>query len=105
MFGNMLGKLQEVRQEMEAVKARLAETTISRQSPDGLIRVTLSGMREIRDLHIDPVLLQSTEAGQLESRLKELLNEGLREADRQSEEAMKSVAGGLLGGLKLPGLF
>lgn len=105
MFGNMLGKLQELRQEMEKVKTRLAETLISRQSGDGAIRVTLSASREIRELHIDPVLLEPEEASRLEAALMGLLNEGLREADRQSEEAMKSAAGGLLGGLNLPGLF
>lgn len=101
----MFGKLQEIRQEVDEVKARLAETSIVRQSPDGSLRVTLSGLREIRELHIDPVLLQPEEASRLQAGLMEVLNEGLREADRQSEEAMKSVAGGLLGGLKLPGLF
>lgn len=101
----MLGKLQELRQEMENAKARLAETLISRQSPDGTIRVTLSAGREIRELHIDPLLLQQADISRLEAGLSEVLNEALREADRQNEAVMKSAAGGLLGGLNLPGLF
>lgn len=93
MFGDMMGmmsKLKEAQQKVEETKKRLDTVTLSEQSNDGLLKVTITANREIKSLDIDDELLEDKE--QLEDYLILTLNKAIQKATEVNEAEISAVA-------------
>ncbi|HQW69788.1 MAG TPA: YbaB/EbfC family nucleoid-associated protein [Flavobacterium sp.] len=93
MFGdmmNMMGKLKETQQKIEATKQRLDTVLIDEKSNDGLLEVTLTANRKIKSIAIDESLLQDKE--QLEDYLILVLNKAIERATNVNEAELVAVA-------------
>ena len=87
---NMMGKLKETQQKIEASKQRLDTVLIDEKSNDGLLEVTLTANRKIKSIAIDESLLQDKE--QLEDYLILLLNKAIERATNVNEAELAAVA-------------
>lgn len=93
MFGDlmgMMGKLKETQNKIEETKKRLDTVLIDEQSHDGLLKVTLTANRKIRNLDIDKSLLEDKE--QLEDYLILVLNKAIEKATAVNEAELAAVA-------------
>ena len=93
MFGdmmNMMGKLKETQQKIEATKQRLDTVLIDEKSNDGLLNVTITANRKIRSITIDESLLEDKE--QLEDYLILVLNKAIEKATNVNEAELAAVA-------------
>ena len=93
MFGdmmNMMGKLKETQQKIEAIKLRLDTILIDEKSNDGLVQVTLTANRKIKAITIDESLLEDKE--QLEDYLILVLNKAIEKATNINETELAAVA-------------
>jgi DNA-binding YbaB/EbfC family protein len=93
MFGdmmNMMGKLKETQQKIEATKLRLDTVLIDEKSNDGLLQVTLTASRKIKAIAIDESLLEDKE--QLEDYLILVLNKAIEKATNINETELAAVA-------------
>ena len=93
MFGdmmNMMGKLKETQQKIEATKLRLDTVLIDEQSNDGLLKVTITANRKIKTVEVDESLLEDKE--QLEDYLILVLNKAIEKATSINELELASVA-------------
>ncbi|HEX9979216.1 MAG TPA: YbaB/EbfC family nucleoid-associated protein [Flavobacterium sp.] len=93
MFGDlmgMMGKLKETQQKIEDTKKRLDTVLIDEQSSDGLLKVTLTANREIKNISIDDSLLDDKE--QLEDYLVLVLNKAITKAGNVNEAELGAVA-------------
>jgi DNA-binding YbaB/EbfC family protein len=99
MFGDLFSKMQEAQQRMQDSKARLRDIIIDCQAGEGLVKVSATGNREIKSVEIDASLLHPDRKEELEDLLLVALNRGLKDAENAWEAEMRSVAGGMLGGL------
>jgi len=93
MFGdmmNMMGKLKETQQKIEATKQRLDSVLIDEKSNDGLLNVTITANRKIRSISIDESLLEDKE--QLEDYLILVLNKAIEKATNINEAELAAVA-------------
>lgn len=93
MFGdmmNMMGKLKETQQKIEATKQRLDTVLIDEKSNDGLLKVTLTANRKIKSISIDESLLEDKE--QLEDYLILVLNKAIERATNVNEAELAAVA-------------
>lgn len=93
MFGdmmNMMGKLKETQQKIEATKQRLDNVLIDEKSNDGLLEVTLTANRKIKSISIDESLLEDKE--QLEDYLILVLNKAIERATNVNEAELAAVA-------------
>lgn len=93
MFGdmmNMMGKLKETQQKIEATKQRLDTVLIDEKSNDGLLEVTLTANRKIKSISIDESLLEDKE--QLEDYLILVLNKAIERATNVNEAELAAVA-------------
>lgn len=96
MFGDMMGKLQEMKQKMEESKARLNNITVQGESPNGLVQVTVNGNRRVKSIEIKQELLNENDKEQLEDFLIIALNKAIEQADKVNETEMGSAAQGML---------
>lgn len=87
---NMMGKLKETQQKMEATKQRLDSVLIDEKSNDNLLNVTITANRKIRSISIDESLLEDKE--QLEDYLILVLNKAIEKATNVNEAELAAVA-------------
>ena len=93
MFGDimgMMGKLKETQQKVEETKKRLDFVLIDEKSSDGLLEVTLSANRKIKNITISDDLLQDKEM--LEDYLVNVLNKAIEKATKVHETELAAVA-------------
>ncbi|MCL9804378.1 YbaB/EbfC family nucleoid-associated protein [Flavobacterium amniphilum] len=93
MFGDimgMMGKLKETQQKIEDTKKRLDTVLVDEQSSDGLLKVTLTANRTIRNVSIDESLLADKD--QLEDYLVMVLNKAIEKATSVNEAELGAVA-------------
>lgn len=87
---NMMGKLKETQQKIEATKQRLDSVLIDEKSNDNLLNVTITANRKIRSISIDDSLLEDKE--QLEDYLILVLNKAIEKATNVNEAELAAVA-------------
>lgn len=93
MFGDMMGmmnKIKETQQKVEETKERLKTVYLEEKSTDGLLKVTISASREIKNLEIADELLEDKE--QLEDYLVLTLNKAIARATEVNEAELAAVA-------------
>ncbi|RFN58371.1 YbaB/EbfC family nucleoid-associated protein [Marixanthomonas ophiurae] len=90
MFGDMMGKLKEAQEKVEATKKRLDTVLIDEKSSDNLLKITLTANREIKKIEIDDSLLEDKE--QLEDYLIVNLNKAIKKATDVNEAEIGAVA-------------
>ena len=86
----MMGKLKETQEKVAATKKRLDTVLIDEKSSDGLLRVTLTANRTIKEITIDDSLLRDKE--QLEDYLVLTLNKAIDKASEVHETELAAVA-------------
>jgi len=99
MLGDLFSKLQEAQQKMQEGKQKLANVIIEGEAGDGAVKVSMTGNREVKTISVNDSLLSPERKEELEDLLITALNRALQNAEKQFEEEMKDVAGGMLGGL------
>ena len=97
-MGDMMGKLQEMKQRADEAKATLDAAVIKTEGAGGDIKIEINGNRRLKSLYIAPALQHSGKE-ELEEQLLVTLNKAIEAADRMNEAEMKKAAGGLLPGL------
>ena len=93
MFGDIMGimgKLKETQQKVEETKKRLDFVLIDEKSNDGLLEVTLTANRKIKNITIADELLSDKEM--LEDYLVNVLNKAIEKATNIHETELAAVA-------------
>ncbi|TQI70661.1 hypothetical protein JM79_1582 [Gramella sp. Hel_I_59] len=93
MFGDMMGmmnKLKEAQEKVEQTKKRLDTVLIDEQSADGLLKVTITANREVKNISVDEQLLDDKE--QLEDYLVLTMNKAIKKATDINEAEIGSAA-------------
>ena len=93
MFGDIMGvmgKLKETQQKVEETKKRLDFVLIDEKSNDGLLEVTLTANRKIKNITVSDDLLNDKEM--LEDYLVNVLNKAIEKATNVHETELAAVA-------------
>ena len=104
--GNMsklLKQAQSVQQEIEKVQNQLSDMIIEGESGGGMVKVKVNGKQEVLELNIDKTTMEEDKEV-IEDLIVSALNKALSKAQIDSQEKMNSVAGGMMSGLKIPGM-
>ena len=104
--GNMsklLKQAQSVQQEIEKVQNELSDMIIEGESGGGMVKVKVNGKQEVLELNIDETTMEEDKEI-IEDLIVSALNKALSKAQTDSQEKMNSVAGGMMSGLKIPGM-
>ncbi len=86
----MMGKLQETQAKVEATKKQLDTVYLQEKSSDGLLNITITANREIKNIEVKDELLEDKE--QLEDYLVLTLNKAIKKASDLHEEELGKVA-------------
>ena len=104
--GNMsklLKQAQQMQQQIESVQNELADLIIEAESGGGMVSVKVNGKQELLDINIDEEAI--TEGKEmLEDLIISAINKAISKSQTDSQEKMNSVTGGMMGGMKIPGM-
>ena len=104
--GNMsklLKQAQDVQKQIEQVQNQLSDMIIESEAGGGMIKVKVNGKQEVLELSIDKTTLEEDKEV-IEDLIVSALNKALSKAQADSQEKMNSVTGGMMSGLKIPGI-
>jgi DNA-binding YbaB/EbfC family protein len=107
MFGNMgdmMKKVQKMKTAMSEMQEKLLALRIEGASGGGLVKATVDGEGTIKEVHIDPSLLDPSEGEVLEDLLVAACHDAQEKAKDKAAEEMNKATGGfsLPKGMKLP---
>ena len=102
-MSKMLKQAQQVQKQMENVQNELEDLKITGESGGGLVNATVKGKMEILNLNLKDEILKE-EKDLIEDLIISAVNNALTKAQDESQTRMNSATGGMLSGMKLPGM-
>jgi nucleoid-associated protein EbfC len=86
---------QQVQARLTQLQTELGNRTVSCSSGGGMVTVTVDGRGRIREMRIDPSVVDPQDVEMLEDLVLAAVNEAQQRAQQLYEEEMKKLAGGL----------
>lgn len=104
-FGDLMKQAEQLQSRLQGAQQEMTQLEVVGESGAGMVSVTMNGRYEVRRVEIDPSLMEE-ERSVLEDLLAAACNDTVRKVEKAKAEKMKSLGGGMLGGLNLgPGKF
>ena len=96
----MMRQAQDLQEKLAAVQDEIKEATVEASAGGGVVNVVLGGDQRLREVTIDPDVVDPEDTEMLRDLLIAAVNEAKEKLDQLQEERMA----GLTDGLPLPGL-
>jgi DNA-binding YbaB/EbfC family protein len=100
----LLKQAQKMQEDMMAAQESLKDEVVDASAGGGMVTVQVTGDQVIKAIKIDPEAVDPEDVELLQDMVLAAVNEGLRAAQELAAAKMGGIAGGLGGGLGLPGL-
>ncbi|MEE2791194.1 MAG: YbaB/EbfC family nucleoid-associated protein [Acidobacteriota bacterium] len=97
---NIQKMMQQAQQMQESLQKQLKETKVEATAGGGMVTVVMNGVKEIQGLTIDPEVVSPDDV----EMLQDLIVAAIADAQRRVDELVSQQMGGMMGGLKIPGL-
>ena len=98
---NIQAMMQQAKQMQEKMQQQMAELRVDATAGGGMVTVTMSGTKQLLSLKIDPEVVSKEDVEMLQDLIVAAINDATRKVDDQLGQQMS----GMMGGLKIPGLF
>jgi len=93
--------MKQAQQMQERMQKQMAELKVEGNAGGGMVTVTMNGAKQVLSLKLDPEAVSKDDV----EMLQDLILAAINDAQRKADEAMQKSMGGMLGGLKIPGMF
>ena len=105
---NNLQQLLQMGQQMQArmseLQTELEKRTVTSSSGGGMVTVTADGRGRVREVKIDPTVVDPDDVEMLEDLVVAAVSEAQQRARKAYEEEMKKMTGGMNLPFNLPGM-
>jgi DNA-binding YbaB/EbfC family protein len=95
-----MGLPEMMKQAQEMQEREMSELVVEATAGGGMVTVTVNGHKHLQKITIDPEVVSKDDIGMLQ----DLIIAAVNDAHRKVDDAMKQKMGGLLSGLRLPGM-
>jgi DNA-binding YbaB/EbfC family protein len=99
----LMKQAQKMQQQLLAAQEELAAASVEGTAGGGLVKATLTGSGELTALEIDPKAIDLDDMETLQDLVVAAVRDGKRVADELAATTMGPLAGGMGGGLGIPG--
>ncbi len=103
-FQQLLQMGQQMQARMSELQTELEKKTVTATSGGGMVKVTADGQGRVREVKIDPTVVDPDDVEMLEDLVLAAVSEAQQRARQAYEEEMKKVTGGLNLPFKLPNM-
>ena len=98
---NIQDMMKQAKEMQERLQKQMAEMRQEATAGGGMVTVTVNGMKQLQTIKIDPEVISKDDA----EMLQDLIVAAVNDANRKVDEELGRTMGGMMGGLKIPGLF
>jgi len=98
-MNQLMKQAQKMQKNMEEAQAALEEKTLEVSSGGGVVKVIITGKKEIQELTIDPAAVDPEDVEMLQDLLISAVNEAFRQADEMVQKEMSKFMPAGMGGL------
>jgi DNA-binding YbaB/EbfC family protein len=97
---NIQQMMKQAQQMQERLQKQMADLRVEGNAGGGMVTVVVNGAKQLQSITIDPEVVSKDDVEMLQDLIVAAINDAQRKADEQLSETM----GGMMGGLKLPGM-
>ena len=90
-----MAQMQAMQRQMDEVQAQIDEMEATATSGGGAVTVTVTGKKELKDIQIQPEVVDPDDVEMLEDLVMSAVNEAIRLADETTTAEMNKVTGGM----------
>lgn len=94
-MNNLMKQAQKMQKQMEKMQAELEEKTIETTAGGGAVKIVISGKKEIKQIKINPEVVDPDDIEMLEDLVLSAVNEAIRQVEEMSASEMSKITGGL----------
>ena len=98
---NLQQMMKQAQQMQEKLQKQMAELRVEATAGGGMVTVVMNGAKQVLSLKIDPEAVSKEDV----EMLQDLILAAINDAHRKVDDTMQQQMGGMMGGLKIPGLF
>lgn len=102
-MGDLMKQAQRMQEDLQKAQEEIAKLEVTGEAGAGLVKVTMNGRHDVRQVSIDPSLM-TEEREILEDLLAAAVNDAVRRVEANQKEKMSGMASGmgLPPGFKMP---
>jgi DNA-binding YbaB/EbfC family protein len=97
---NIQQMMKQAQQMQEQLQKQMAQLRVEASAGGGMVTVAVNGAKQLLSVKIDPEVVSKDDV----EMLQDLIVAAVNDAQRKAEEEMSKSVGGMMGGLKLPGM-
>ncbi len=97
---NIQQMMKQAQQMQERLQREMSEMRVEGNAGGGMVTVIVNGAKQLQSIKIDPEVVSKDDVEMLQDLIVAAINDAQRKADDQLQQQM----GGMMGGLKIPGL-
>ena len=98
---NIQQMMKQAQQMQERMQKQMEEMQIEATAGGGMVTVVINGSKQVLSIKIDPEAVSKEDV----EMLQDLILAALNDAHRKADEALSKQMQGMMGGMKIPGLF
>jgi DNA-binding YbaB/EbfC family protein len=92
--------MKQAQQMQERLQKQMKDLRVEASAGGGMVTVVVNGAKAIQSLTIDPEVVSKDDV----EMLQDLIVAAVNDAQRKADEELSKQMGGMLGGLRIPGL-
>ena len=93
--------MKQAQQMQERMQKQMAEMKVEATAGGGMVTVVMNGAKQVLSLKIDPEAVTKDDV----EMLQDLILAAINDAQRKVDEGLQQQMSGLMGGMKIPGMF
>ena len=98
---NIQNMMKQAQQMQDRLQKQMQELRVEATAGGGMVTVVMNGAKQMQSLKIDPEAVSKEDVEMLQDLILAAINDAQRKADDEIQKQM----GGMMGGLKIPGMF
>jgi DNA-binding YbaB/EbfC family protein len=98
---NIQQMMKQAQQMQERLQKQVAEMRVEATAGGGMVTVVMDGMKNLQKITIDPEVVSKDDVDMLQDLILAAVNDAYRKVD----DALQKQMSGLMGGMKIPGMF
>ena len=97
---NINQMMKQAQQMQERLQKQMADMRVEASAGGGMVTVVVNGSKQIQSLTIDPEVVSKEDV----EMLQDLILAAINDAHRKADEELSKQMGGMMGGMKIPGM-
>jgi DNA-binding YbaB/EbfC family protein len=98
---NIQQMMKQAQQMQARMQKQMEDMRVEATAGGGMVTVVMNGAKQVQSVKIDPEAVSKEDV----EMLQDLILAALNDAHKKVDEGLQQAMGGMMGGMKIPGMF